>query len=285
MNACTPIEHELKFVPTSSTQIKLRGSLRNASFHEVIDTFSGVIGLAGDYVFEPSAAEAIVDIYFDTNDLDLFKDHASFRLRQSGREIEVTIKRQRSQELGEFKRDEIKFALTAKELLDHERDGYHDLVKIHFPRLTGKQFRTTLIVKNSRRTFLMHPTNGGSAPNPEEFRASVSFDVFNYSNPKTGHSTREFYELEIEADTESASRRLGAIGDSVRKVVTTFIPSEGSKYERGVQLFYLDRGFWIQFLVQWGASIGLNWISLLITTVGTILGAIGLWLTIKSMHP
>ena len=234
---------------------------------------------------EPVSAEAIIDVYLDSEDLELFRDRCSFRVRHCGNQPEITIKRRSSQDEGEFKRDEIKIPCSPRELFDLERDGFEKLLKQHFPGRDLRSFRSRLVVKNSRRSFNMRTKQDGKTPpNPSsDFRAKVSFDIFTYVNPKDGRSTGELYELEIEAESHLASTRLPTLGKSIRKLISNFVPSEGSKYERGVKIFHLDQANWKRWIYQWSTGTGFNLTSLILTIVSLLIGIIGIFLTVISL--
>ena len=103
------------------------------------------------------------------------------------------------------------------------------------------------------------------------FRAKLSFDVFTLVNAKTGRSSNEMYELEIEAINESASRRLADIAKNIRGVIPELKISSKSKYSRGVDYFKLTKSKTYQSFDNWVQGPGFNWVSLVLAVVGFIL--------------
>lgn len=268
------VEHELKFVPSQVTQIKLLASLQYDFMGDLIATISGALGISDLYALFPLGMEGIYDIYFDTESLDLFHEQNSLRVRHSGREIEITIKKNRGVIGGEFKRDEYSITCDQETLQDHIRDNFVEITREHLPHLSGKALEPVIIVKNSRRLFVMQlkdKTDGDIG-----FRAQMSFDIFTLLNARTGRSTNEMYELEIEALNESASQRLTDIASNIRVVAPDLKPSSTSKYVRGVQHFKLTKSLTVQTMDNWIQGAGFNWFSLILAIVGFILTIIGL---------
>ena len=273
------IEHEIKFKPRRTTQIKLLSSLKEDSIDGVIETISSALGITGAYSLQPTDAEAITDVYHDTDDLCIFKENGCLRVRHSGKDIQITVKLNRGHVNGEFTRDEISMNCDQTTLQQHIRENFVEITRKALPHLSGQKLRPKIVVKNSRRLFSMQSQQG--ILNEESFKAKLSFDMFTYVNPVSHQSSDEMYELEIEALNEEANSRLNGIGNNIRKLIRDFEPSTESKYEHGVKFFHLDQSPFNKRFFNWSSGPGLNWLSLWIGLVGIILTILGLYLTIK----
>lgn len=193
MNEELHIEYELKFTPKKSTQIKLLASLKSDTIDNVINTITNALGLSDSYILEPLDAEALTDVYHDTDQLTLYKEGNCLRVRHSGKETKITVKINRGNISGEFKRDEYSIVCDQSTLQRHINENFVDFTRTKLAHLSGAKINPRIIVKNSRRLFIMKPLKGSG--NNDGFQAKLSFDMFTYINAKTGRSSIEMYEL------------------------------------------------------------------------------------------
>jgi hypothetical protein len=112
----------------------------------------------------------------------------------------------------------------------------------------------------------------------ESYRLSI--DIFVFMNPKTGRTSDQQFEVEVEALNDAASVKLNSIKHNLLNVLRDFKFSPGSKYERGIKAFFIDSAEWKQALASWSSGAGLNWTSVVIGVIGLILSVVGLWLTL-----
>ena len=262
------IEHELKVRPSAVVQIKLLSSLRSQRMGDLTNTLKGILGV-GDFVVTAENVINVSDDYYDTDSLDICRSHSVFRVRREFGATTIVLKTLMSQSPGEFKRNEIEIPVSEIHLQDMVSTGFHDIVKENFPDSRGKPLRLKLEVTNKRRNFLM---DRGA----EKYRLSV--DAFVYTNPATGGTSGLLHELEIEAKSEAASAKLHQMKGGMLSALRNFSLSTESKYERGIRIFHLDGPGWKQTLAKWNTGLGLNWMSLLISVVSLVFGALGIWL-------
>lgn len=263
-------EHELKLIPSTSLQVKLLASLRSQSVEGVIQTLKGVLGV-GDFMVTVENIKSLIDEYYDTPELALYDTHSAFRIRRDVGTPILVIKRLIGQDQGEMKRTEHETALTEETYQKLLTEGFASVIARELPDLRTKKLEYKLKVSNERRNYLL-------ARNGEKYR--LSLDIFVYINPKTGRTSDQQFEVEIESLSDDASAKLKGIKHNLLDVLRGFNYSKGSKYERGVRLFYIDKAEWKQVLAAWSTGPGLNWIGAILGVVGLLLTILGLILTL-----
>ncbi len=276
MNALTtvvPIEHEIKVTPNTNVQIKLLSSIRSQNIDNVIKTLKATLGI-GDFSVLPEDVKSIIDDYYDTEDLALYYTHSVFRIRREGVQPTLVIKQLVRQAQGELERTEYETSLSEIELQNQSSQSFPEVVASQLPDIRDKKLAYLLKVTNERRNYLMERKG-------ERYR--LSLDMFVYANPKTGRTSDQQFEVEIEALNDAASAKLNNIKHNLLDVLTGFKFSAGSKYERGIKMFYIDSAEWKQVLAAWSSGIGLAWIGAIFGILGLIVGIVGVWLTIKSL--
>lgn len=265
-------EHEIKVVPAPGQQIKLLTSLRSKSTDELQDTLQGFIG-TGQFSISLEGTKTINDVYYDTEDLQLFEIHSLLRVRHVGDATKLIIKTLTSQSAGELKRAEHEFNISAQELKDLESTNFKQYVDVHFPELSGRSFSKLISVRNDRLNYLL-------VRETESFR--LSLDQFVLVNAANGKASNQLYEIELEALNADASVQLPIIKPNLLKLVKNSRFSNSSKYERGVRHFHLDQAYWKQALSAWSTGPGLNWLGLILNLAGIALTVFGLYLTIQA---
>lgn len=264
-------EHELKLTPSTSLQVKLLASLRTQSVDDVIHILKGVLGV-GDFKVTIENVKSLIDEYFDTSDLALYDTHSVFRVRRDAGTPCLVIKKLIGQEQGEIKRTEHETDLSEETYQQLRAEGFAPIVAKEIPDLRDKRLVYNLKISNERRNFILER-------NDEKYR--LSLDIFVYSNPKTGRTSNQQFEVEIEALNDAASAKLKGIKHNLLDVLHGFEYSKGSKYERGIRLFYIDKSEWWQLLTAWSSGTGLNWIGVILGILGLILAIVGIALTIR----
>lgn len=266
-----PIEHELKLTPATNVQVKLLASLRTQTADQIIQTLKGTLGV-GDFVVTIENIKSIIDDYYDTDDLTLYQIHSVFRVRREGDRATVVIKELAGQTPGELKRTEYELPLSEPELQSNLAQDFASIVASQLPDLRDKKLKYKLKISNERHNYLMERQG-------ERYR--LSLDIFTFTNPKTGRGSDAQYEVEIEALNEAASAKLGRIKHHLLDVLTGFRFSPGSKYERGIKVFYIDAAQWRQALAAWNSGPGLGWVGAIIGLAGLIVGIIGTWAALR----
>lgn len=261
-----PTEHELKVSPPVSQQVKLLGALRSETIDDVIQTLKALLGI-GDFLVTVENVKSLIDEYYDTPDLALYATHAVCRIRREGVVPRLVVKKLIGQDQGELRRTEEETELTESEVQDLVSTGFASTVKITLSDLREKRLALKLKLNNERRNYMM---------NRGEERYRLSLDSFVFTNPATGRTSDQQFEIEIEALNDAASAKLASIKHNMLKVLEGFSFSAGSKYERGIKLFYFDRPVWIQWLAMWSTGPGLNWVSVILTLLGLLLTILSL---------
>ncbi len=265
-------EHELKLVPTVHSQVKLLHLVRSRNVKEIIQTLTSAFGI-GDFRVAVENITSIIDEYFDTDDLAIFQTHSVFRVRRDGGGPKLVIKRLISQEPGEFTRTEHETSLTEERYQEYVANGFSTFEGLQIVDLTGKKLSLKLKVSNERSNYLLQR---------DDERLRLSLDSFMFSNPKTGRTSDQQFEIELEALNDVASSKLRNIKNNLLGVLRGFEFSKSSKYERGIKKFSIDRSEWLQGLIAWGSSESATWAGIVIGMIGVFLTILGILLTIRA---
>jgi inorganic triphosphatase YgiF len=260
-------ENEIKLVAVEVTQAKLLASLRGKKNDEqdtILQTIKAVLHLA-EFDISPEKVEMIVDEYFDTQDSVLFRTHTSLRVRRSGGQAEVTVKKPKEQEQGLFSRTELSQTISEEQYTQFVKDNFYQIIKSTLPDLIGKPFSKILRIDNERRSFILRR---GS----EQYE--LSLDLITFTNPKTKKRSDTLSEIEIEALNKAAKQKLGSIKRHLVEIIKTFGFSHESKYERGIKCFGLDRpqsrNWFSDRISNFNTSAGREWIAITIAIISLI---------------
>ena len=270
-------EQEFILVPKKkNVQVKLQieSSFKKDKIEKVMDTISTALGITDTYDLIPLEAEGLIDIYHDTDDLILYKERNSLRIRHIGKESKVTIKLGRVQKGGKFIRDGVSITCTQAELQSEINGNFVSLIKKYLPHVANKVLQPTIVVKNSRRYFEMRLKD--QKQDEPVFRARLSLDVYNLVNARNGKSSDELFEFEVEALNEESSKHLSSLSSTIREVVPDLKPSYHSKYERGVKYFNLDKPEPMQWITDWPRSACYNWVMFILAIIALVLGGLAL---------
>lgn len=148
------VENKLKIQLGEKTQIKLFASLQSQNIDQLSETIQGIFGL-GAYNVTPETQKNITDDYYDTESLELYKDHALLRIRRDQGEPSIIAKSILSQSRGQFKRKEFEQKISEKTLQNEVATNFSAITKEAFPDLIGKRFLHMLKITNERRNFLL----------------------------------------------------------------------------------------------------------------------------------
>ncbi|WP_433852098.1 CYTH domain-containing protein [Stenotrophomonas nitritireducens] len=262
-------EHEIKIQLSSTTQVKLFASMRSQELAHFADTLKGMFGLA-DYTVNPENRKNVTDDYYDTSSLTLFRDHSLLRVRRDGGNPKIVAKSMLSQAQGEFKRSEYQQESSEPALQSEIVNNFHTMALKAFPDLTSAQFEHVLKVTNERHNYLVEKPG-------EKYR--LSLDVYFFTNPKTGRTSNQLFEVEVEALTHLASQKIGNIKGNLARALGRFSYSHDSKFETGVKRMRIDRPNWSQWIFEAGQTGALSWTSLIVGIAGLLVGVIGTWAT------
>ena len=135
------------------------------------------------------------------------------------------------------------------------------------PVLPGA-LKLVLRITNDRMAYYMRK-------GPETYVLSV--DQFSFSDPAGGARTRDFMEIEIEAESDDARAGISRVKDKISQILRTerkFQFSPGSKYELGVEALNLKKSPTLRKLF---ASEGyvLSVVSVGVSAAGLVLSALG----------
>ena len=259
-------ENEIKIVPIEVTQAKLLGSLHGKKVDEtdsVLRTIKAVLSLA-EFDISQESIENILDEYFDTDDLALFDFHASLRIRRIGSQVEMTIKKPKEQERGQFTRSEFSKTISESEYTELLENGFRKAVETVLPDTMGKRLSKILQVVNERRNFMLIRGN-------EQYK--LSLDLIKFVNPKSNKTSEPESEVEIEALNEAAKQKLGTIRRNLVEIMRTFDFSKDSKYERGITRMSLkgNKSWKVKtWFSNMNTDAGRNWIEITIAIIGII---------------
>lgn len=259
-------ENEIKLV----TQAKMLAALRGKKTNEqdsVLRTLKGALNFA-EFDVSQERVENIIDEYFDTDDLALFGFHASLRIRRSGPKAEITVKKLKEQERGQFTRSELSQTISEDEYLKFIRDGFQQIAESAHLDVLGKPLLLTLRVDNERRTFRLRRGD-------EHYE--LSLDLLKFINPKTHKASEIQSEIEIEALNEAAKQKLGNIRRSLIDIMGTFNFSPDSKYERGIKHLNLNKtnqNIHTKWLSNFNTEAGRDWINIAVAIIGIIVTVI-----------
>jgi len=217
-------ENEIKFTVSDEAQAKMLAALFDRGRIDEIIHWIGAIFDFSDYTVTPENIEIITDEYFDTEDLEIHEIHGSLRVRHLNEQLTLTLKKLIGQEPGQLKRQELSQPITNSGYNKFVDDGVNIVIQANLPDLVGKKFVRMLKVGNERKSFLARRED-------ETYR--LSFDLFEFLNPKTQETSEKRFEIEIEALNEISSERLGDIKRNLKNVLPDFHYSKGSKYEQG----------------------------------------------------
>jgi len=230
----TSTENELKLIASEKTQAKMLASIRGKDESEIVEILrivKAALNLA-EFDISQENVEIIMDEYFDTGDLLVYKSRTSFRVRRSRGKIEVTVKTPKEIDLGLFKRQEGSLKDISEERYSElVKTGFQDVIADFLPSIKSQRLERFLRLYNERRSF--------SLKRRDEVYV-LSIDLFTFINPRTGKSSEENSEVEIEARNSVAQQKLGDIRFNLIEIVKGFDLSTDSKYERGIKYFGID---------------------------------------------
>ncbi len=231
----TSTENELKLIASEKTQAKMLASIRGkdeSEIGEILRIVKAALNLA-EFDISQENVEIIMDEYFDTEDMVVYKSRTSFRVRRSRGKIEVTVKTPKEIELGLFKRQEENLRDVSEERYSElVKTGFQDIIADFLPNVRNRRLDLFLRLYNERRSFSLKRRD-------EEY--ILSLDLFTFINPRTGKSSEENSEVEIEAQNRAAQQKLNDIRFNLIEIVKGFNLSTDSKYERGIKYFGIDR--------------------------------------------
>jgi hypothetical protein len=261
-------ENELKLIVSEETQAKMLASIRGkgtSEVGEILRIVEAALHLA-EFDISQEKVEIIMDEYFDTRELAVYGSRASFRVRRSNGKAEITLKTPKEMQLGLFSRREQSEVISEDAYSDFVRTGFLDIVTALLPEFKDKNFSLILRVNNERRSF--------SLKRRGELYA-LAVDLFIFINPRTGETSEEQSEVEIEALNQSAKRKLGSIRRNLVEIVKAFDYSRDSKYERGIKYLGIDKHHRLQwFFKNWNTPKGLAWIGIIATVITALVGII-----------
>jgi len=156
-----------------------------------------------------------VDLYFDTEGLDLYKEDCILRQKTSSNgKIKLTVKRPISNEMRMMSREEI----------ETESDGsWERVLSFSEEHLPGRIVleKPSLTIECERIAFDYKDGSG----------IKLSLDVCDYVD---GPTKKRFYEIELESVDDSTNREFDSIGMCQFIEDLGFAPVTESKYRRGV---------------------------------------------------
>lgn len=263
-------ELEFKFVPSREVQARL--AARNAPA-EVVDVLKAAFDL-GDYSFGDCKTQKIVDTYYDTGDLTLYRAHATLRVRSEDGKLEITLKTPRSHSPGVFDRHEFSLPVTDAEVRQHEQDGFRDFINLRSEQFVGFQLQPTLVIENERRKYRL-------ARGDEKL--DLCLDAFHPQKPGCPSNRPKSFEIEIEARSNAAFDRLSRIRSNVRSILPSLTTEDRSKYEQSVETLQLHRGRPKQYMYDlYHAPNFVGWAGVIISLIGVLITLAIFWIQSNS---
>ncbi|WP_312642370.1 CYTH domain-containing protein [Hydrogenoanaerobacterium sp.] len=168
------------------------------------------------------------DTYYDTAEGVLRTAKASLRIREKSGRYTLTVKSPPNKSgdgTQPLEREEAELELESSSL--DEQIGF---ILKHLNFFDGKaSFSPCLTIKNKRSTFLLKGINAV---------LEMVFDQVTYENPVK--KTAREYQIEIELKSGGTGKEeLLQFADSLERNVSGLIPTQDSKYQRGMQLVSL----------------------------------------------
>lgn len=260
-------EVELKFVPTCEVQARLASS---SEFEHLVRVLQGAFDL-GEFRFEEEGTVHLIDDYYDTAELALYRDHASFRIRDRGHgKMELTIKTFRGLQSGVFDRRERTRSITVQEAASLRAESFRSILKSELSAYNETALNHVLTIVNDRRVFSL-------VRRGEEFE--LSLDKFTFQKAGSAATRPAVFEIEIEAKNDEAVSSLPRIRSSIEKVVASLTLADKSKYEQSVEKLGLHRRPIHQVLRNlWHSPNFGTWLGVLVSAAGILVSFIIFWL-------
>jgi len=223
------VENEIKLTINVKTQAKMLASIREKGINdskEVIDIIKAVFDLA-EFDIVQEKMENIIDKYFDTKDLFLFKNSYSLRIRNVQDNYEITVKKPIDIKNGLFKRREFSTPIQITDNSEEFGAIVNRIASASFDSFNNAYLTHNLTVDNERRSFTLKRRN-------EDY--SLSLDLFRFLDPQNRVVSEIISEIEIEALNQPAKNRLPNIQSDLLKIIGYFEYSTDSKYMRGLKI-------------------------------------------------
>lgn len=263
----TPKQHlevEIKVQPSTQVKVLLLKAFAGQGTTPPDQKVRELLDIA-DYSIRPREIQILSDEYFDDDDFSLQASGAGCRVRTLGSQLELTVKAlAATKDFGVLARQETSALLRLEDYQAFKRSGalpaaFHN----HGISLKGP-LRPIATIINSRTTYTM-------VKGSEQYLLSV--DHFTAHDPIRGDHSRDFLELEIEAENDAAHRAIGGVREKIAKILNSernFRFSTGSKYDLAVQALHLKRSRLLRHLLS-SDGLNLSYIATAVSLLGIIL--------------
>jgi len=269
-------ENEIKVALPQEFQLKLKKPMKKADWEEVQSQLKSILFGIGDFEMTFKKELSIVDTYFDDKQLDFYNNIGSCRLRQVGINSKINIKVLDNKESGVYKRKEFEFDTTINEL-DRLRSDHVLPRKIESTAALnycqGKLFYEILKICNQRVSY-------GMKKGSVEYELCIDRYYYTYPQAWFNGTSKDFYEIEIEALNEAAKLDISNFGKQLTESLK--VPfSDKPKYQHGVEYFKAQKQN--RFLLLWDKMATSSRIMLIFALISILVGVVG-WLYPRNVN-
>lgn len=192
----------------------------------------------GIYAVEFGTEELQTDIYFDTQDMELWRNDYTLRIRKKGEKVYCTCKhpiQSRSNGIGgQLEREENEDVVRTENLEDNQKLVARFLKGIPNNSEIIGELQEKIKVSNHRTKAVIERKSDGNKALPEKYE--VAIDCVEYEN-MINHKTAAECQLEIELKSSYQNRiNMKKLTDKIEKRLDWLTAVEESKYQRALKL-------------------------------------------------
>lgn len=193
---------------------------------------------ASEYSVSRKGLKEQTDIYYDTDDLLLFKEHGTLRIRKVDDKFILTSKSPITSVsnggAGQLERNELEEAITSDNIEDSAELINENLKQFEFSReVTIQDLKQKIKIINKRSRYIISKNTDNNDMLPELYE--MVFDDVEYVNLNNNNCYKE-NQLEIELKSSYKMRiNMKALTDMFEEKIEYLKAIENSKYERAIE--------------------------------------------------